>query len=282
MKKILLQTTIPYTKDDWSIARFSLLAEYLAGLTENGARLFQVTARDRDNAHGDDSVLSQLDNSDFDQLWLFGVDVGDGLGAGDCESIGRFRTRGGGVLTTRDHQDLGISFCTLGGVGAAHHFHSKNPPDEARCAIDDTESANITWPNYHSGRNGDYQQISVPGAIHPILRNDKNPSGHIERLPAHPHEGDISVPPGENARVIATGKSTLTGREFNLAVAFERNGTNGRAVADSSFHHFLDFNLDPSRGAPSFVSEKPGDTLVHDPQAQTDTHAYYRNLATWL
>ena len=30
MKKILLQTTIPYTKDDWSIERFSILADILS------------------------------------------------------------------------------------------------------------------------------------------------------------------------------------------------------------------------------------------------------------
>ena len=32
--RILLQTTIPPTEDDWSIARFGLLTEYLAGLRD--------------------------------------------------------------------------------------------------------------------------------------------------------------------------------------------------------------------------------------------------------
>jgi len=41
---------------------------------------------------------------------------------------------------------------------------------------------------------------------------------------------------------------------INIAIAFERKGT-GRAVVDSSFHHFVDYNLDPSTGCPSFVTE---------------------------
>src|ERR1700761_4971890 len=120
--KILLQTTIPFTEDDWHIGRFSLLAEHLASLPG-----IEVTARDRDPPGAPDSVLSRLDTSDFDQLWLFAVDVGDGLTTEDCAAISRFRHRGGGLMVTRDHMDLGSSVCTLGGVGDAHFFHSKNP-----------------------------------------------------------------------------------------------------------------------------------------------------------
>ena len=37
------------------------------------------------------SVLSTIDRSDFDELWLFAVDVGDGLTPEDCAAISRFR-----------------------------------------------------------------------------------------------------------------------------------------------------------------------------------------------
>src|SRR2546430_7032916 len=138
--RILLQTTIPYAADDWHIGRFALLHEHLAGLRdEAGRKLCTVTARDRAAREaGDDPILSQLDETDFDELWLFAVDTGDGLTPNDCAGITRFRQRGGGLLVTRDHQDLGSSVCTLGGVGAAHFFHTRNPdPDPARCARDD-------------------------------------------------------------------------------------------------------------------------------------------------
>ena len=283
MKKILLQTTIPYAKEDWSIERFSMLAEILSGVS-NGAKPYSVTARNRENdAEGNDLVLKRLDETNFDQLWLFGVDVGGGISAADYAGIRRFRERGGGMLTSRDHQDLGISFCALVGIGPAHHFHSKNPEiDASRLVIDDTETASITWPNYHSGSNGDYQRISVADPVHPVMRSPKNASGKIEILPAHPHEGAVSAPAEERARVIAMGKSILTGRVFNLAVAFERDGALGPAIADSSFHHFLDYNLDPGKGCPSYVTEPPGRGMLENPQALEDTKTYYANLAAWL
>src|SRR5437773_10879173 len=94
---ILLQTTIQAITDDWNINRFSLLRDYLASLTnENGEPLCKVTARDREtNTHGNDAVLSVLDTCDFDELWLFAVDTGNGLTVADCEGITRFRQSGG-------------------------------------------------------------------------------------------------------------------------------------------------------------------------------------------
>jgi hypothetical protein len=285
MKKILLQTTIEQAADDWSIERFSILADLLSETEgQQGKKLFQVTARNRENlASGDDRILRKLDEADFDQIWLFGVDVGGGLGSEDCTAIGRFRKRGGGIFTSRDHQDLGISFCNLGGVGAANHFHSRNPEaDSARLREDDTDTPTISWPNYHSGKNGDSQRVDVVSPLHPIMRNPANPSGRIEYLPAHPHEGAISVPTGEKqARVIAVGKSLKTSRPFNLTIAFDRNGS-GRAVVDSSFHHFADYNFDPRIGSPSFVNEVPGYGLMENASALEDARTYVRNIARWL
>jgi hypothetical protein len=289
--RILLQTTIPHTENDWTIERFSLLREYLSSLSDaNGDRLVEVIARNRvEIAAGDDTVLSQLDNWDLDELWLFAVDAGNGLSAKDCESITRFRQRGGGILATRDHQDLGSSICTLGGVGAAHFFHSQHlDPDESQRAPDDQKTTSISWPNYHSGSNGDYQRVTAVEPIHELVRNPSSSSGVIEFFPAHPHEGGVGVPLSErHARVIATGMSQATGRPFNLVVAFERSrdehGNNlGRAVAQSSFHHFADYNWDIDRGCPSFVEEPPGDSIKREADKLEHVKRYVRNLAFWL
>jgi len=107
----------------------------------------------------------------------------------------------------------------------------------------------------------------------------------IEYFPAHPHEGAVGIPAGETlAQVIATGVSQVTGRVFNLAVAFEATQGEkwGRAIAQSTFHHFCDYNWDARSGCPSFVSELPGDTMQTEPRALADTHAYIKNLALWL
>lgn len=294
MKKpisILLQTTIPTTEDDWSIWRFSLLRDYLASLKdEAGNKLCEVTARDRESdSDGNDPLLSTLERSNFDQVWLFALDVGEGLTEKDCEGINAFRQRGGGILTTRDHQDMGCSMCGLGDIGAVHYFNTKNPhPDESHRAIDDTYTTYISWPNYHSGRNGDYQKITPVEPIHELLYNPNSPSGFVEFFPTHPHEGAIGVPAGaKNARAIALGKSLITGRPFNLAVVIEsekdaRGNALGRAVAASSFHHFCDYNWDIDKGCPSFVDEAPGDGMKKEPRALEDIKTYVRNVVLWL
>jgi len=289
--RILLQTTIPPTEDDWNIGRFSLLHEHLNSLVDGeGNRLCEVTARNRaQNAAGDDPILSRLDNADLDELWLFAVDAGNGLSVKDCEGITRFRQRGGGIMATRDHQDLGSSLCTIGGIGAAHFFHSRNiDPDESRRAVDDQDTPSISWPNYHSGNNGDYQHVNAVEPVHELLRKEGSASGLIEFFPAHPHEGAVGVPAGEkDARVIATGVSQTTGRPFNLAVAFERardkHGNNlGRGVAEASFHHFVDYNWDIESGCPSFLLEAPGDGIKREPRKLEDIKTYVNNLAVWL
>src|SRR5882672_10757761 len=196
--RILLQTTIPSIEDDWNIGRFSLLRDQLASLKdENGETMCTVTARDREtDAAGNDVVLSALDTTDFDELWLFAVDAGDGLSVPDCQGITRFRQRGGGIFATRDHQDLGISLCTLGGIGHAHFFHSKHPePDASRHVPDDKDTSSISWPNYHSGANGDYQTIAVTFP-HELLRRNASVDDLIQFFPAHPHEGAVGLPAG--------------------------------------------------------------------------------------
>jgi hypothetical protein len=288
--RILLQTTIPEAREDWHVGRFSLLAEHLEALkSDTGEPLCRVTARNRKSETGPDPVLSALDTTDFDELWLFAVDTGHGLTLEDCQGITRFRQRGGGVLSARDHQDLGSSLCSLGEVGRAHFFHSKYPdPDESRRVRDDQDTKTISWPNYHSGSNGDYQRITCVDPIHPLLRNPNSASGAIEYFPAHPHEGGVGVPEGEDhVRVIATGMSQVTHRPFNLIVAFEHavdedGNLLGRAIAESSFHHFADYNWDTNMGCPSFVTEPPGDELREHPERLNDIKTYVRNAALWL
>lgn len=288
---ILLQTTIPAVEDDWNIGRFSLLHEHLASLKDTeGKPLYEITARNREeNAAGNDEVLSTLDTTDFDELWLFAVDTGNGLSQSDCEGITRFHQRGGGIFATRDHQDLGSSLCTLGGIGHAHFFHTRNQdPDASRHVRDDQGNQEISWPNYHSGANGDYQKVTPVEPLHELLTSAENSSGVIEYFPAHPHEGSVGVPDGsEAARVVATGVSQTTGHDFNLIVALDgktdQHGNHcGRAVAESSFHHFVDYNWDIAKGCPSFLLEPPGSEIERDPARLRDVKTYVANLARWL
>jgi hypothetical protein len=279
MARILLQTTIVDDPDDWNVERFSLLAEELRKAGH------EVMARNRENSQ-EDPVLSRLDTEEYDQLWLMAVDVGDGLGPGEASGIVRFRERGGGVLTARDHQDLGSSLRGLGSIGELNHFHTENPDSIGQ--RDDLDNLEISWPNFHSGANGNYQRAFGEEPIHELLRTTTTPSGQIEWFPAHPHEGAVVVPPKNSfARSVASGRSAVTGRTFNLAVSLEGERTSdgrlmGRVVAESTFHHFADLNWDADRGAPSFVTELPGDQIKNDPSRLMIFKNYVHNLAQWL
>ncbi|WP_006241662.1 hypothetical protein [Mycolicibacterium tusciae] len=278
MSEILLQTTITANPDDWDITRFSLLADELR------AAGHQVTARNRFSRDEDDPILSRFDKLDYDQLWLLAVDIGDGLSVAESQAIVRFRENGGGVLTARDHQDLGSCLVGLGSLGAVNHFHERNP-DPARMR-DDQDTPEISWPNYHSGANGDYQPVFAEEPVHELLRTPRTDSGRIEWFPAHPHEGAVSACV-QGATVVAGGRSTASGRRFGLAVALDGErcadgAPMGRALAASTFHHFADYNWDLDCGAPTFVTEPQGSEIKADPSRLETFKDYVRNIATWL
>lgn len=278
MSRILLQTTITENPDDWDVSRFSLLAAELRAAGHS------VVARNRAAGGVDDPVLGHLDELGFDQLWLMAVDVGTGLRVAEAGAVVRFRNNGGGVLTARDHEQLGSCLRHLGSLGAVNRFHDGNVDPETM--IDNRETPEISWPNYHSGANGDYQPVLVDGPVHPVLHTTGTRSGRIEWFPAHPHEG-LVVADVPNAAVVARGRSLATGRMFNLAVVLDGERgpdgrRSGRAVAESTFHHFADYNWDIDCGAPSFVSEPPGSQIAADPAHLLVFKDYVRNLAAWL
>jgi len=281
---ILLKTTIGPVADDWNVGRFSLLATHLRAVEDARGRLrYEVFARDRvENAAGDDRDLALAATGAYAQLWLIAADTVGALTETDVENIARFRRGGGGILLTRDHQDLGACLAKLGALGASQYFQSVNPdPDPSHRCRDDRETPAISWPNFHSGANGDLQKVTVAEPVHALM---KRPGGGIiQRLPAHPHEGAVGVPDslGGSARVVAQGRSSTTGTAFNLCVAVEE-AAQGRAVSDSSFHHFCDYNWDLHLGCPSFVNETPGFEVLTSPRALDDVHSYVENIAAWL
>jgi hypothetical protein len=282
--RILLKTTIGTVEDDWNVGRFSLLANHLRSLEGPSGRLaYDVVARDRSaDASGDDVDLTQLAHGAYDQLWLIAADQTGALTRADIENIARFRRAGGGTLITRDHQDLGACLAKLGVPGCTQFFQTANPdPDSSHRCRDDLETTSISWPNFHSGANGDLQSVHIVEPVHALMKRVSGES--IRFLPAHPHEGSVGVPQAiENmARVVAQGRSLTTGATFNLCVAVEEPGM-GRAVSDSSFHHFCDYNWNPRLGCPSFVDEPPGEGVLKRSDALDDTHRYVENIASWL
>ncbi len=213
------------------------------------------------------------------------VDVGDGLTAADAYAIRRFRENGGGVLTARDHQDLGCCLSRLGSLGVVNEFHDKSVDPSTMC--DDQDTPTISWPNYHSGANGDYQPVLAAEPVHELLRTDRTASGRIEWFPAHPHEGLVSAN-GPFATALAQGRSTATGRHFNLAVVLDgerRAGwqTDGPGDRRIDVPPFRRLQLG-SRSRGAIVRHRGARQRRSRPTRRgwTIFKDYVRNIATWL
>jgi hypothetical protein len=67
-----------------------------------------------------------------------------------------------------------------------------------------------------------------------------------------------------------------------LASLTAKDDAQGPALAESTFHHFADYNWDPGRGCPDFVTETPGKGLTMTPRAMDSVRCYVRNVALWL
>ena len=149
MTRILLQTTIVDTPDDWNVGRFSLLAEELRRAGHD------VTARNRDGGEVDPTLSRSTRSTTTSSGCSPSTPAADSRPTTRPGSCGSGQ-RGGGVVTARDHHDLGSCLRSLGSIGRVNHFHTENPEPNAR--RDDQDNPGISWPNYHSGANGDYQR----------------------------------------------------------------------------------------------------------------------------
>jgi len=119
-------------------------------------------------------------------------------------------------------------------------------------------------------RVGDLYRLRGPGALEEFRRGRDqlfrtHPQSPIEDRPEF---AGLDYFPGDPA--------------YRVDAAFEPSADGGPAIAQSTFHHFADYNWNPQRGAPSFVAEPPGDALAHSPEAQRSIERYVRNLALWL
>jgi hypothetical protein len=56
----------------------------------------------------------------------------------------------------------------------------------------------------------------------------------------------------------------------------------GQAIANSSFHHFVDYNWDIEKSCPSFVNQPPGMGMKTEPQALEDIQTYVPVIPFWI
>lgn len=280
-------------------------------------------------------VVNQINNfnfqtsvtlNDFDQVWLFGINSSaSGLPEAERTVVENYMNGGGGLFATGDHGSLGSALC--GNISRVKDMrHWAHTPAGSTDSTSEVSMIGTKRNDTNRPRSGDAtsrffdnqsdnlpQTIAVrtfgSGQPHPLLsiRTSLRPSGIIDIMPDHPHEGEckhetsftvngITIPTQIIATSFVLGGSTTNGGNAggkaltdphcfpSIAVWDGRPANAGRIVIDSTWHHFVNVNLNGvgSQG-PSFT---PNDLAGQQSGLTTADfnviRQYYMNIALWM
>jgi hypothetical protein len=264
-----------------------------------------------------DPKLNLLEN--FDEVWFFGIRDGSSLTVKERKILDTFMSgpdQGckdgvlGGVLVTGDHGDLGKGLA--GDVPRAGEMRRYPAPGSGSKDMNSTleegpdplEIFNLSdqWDDcpqkvryirFPFGSPLGFRRRVRP---HPVMCG---PDGPIDVFPDHQHEGEAVVPEvkegdkqwptkdnyQELPYVIAKGlikDPDLAGHGNEIGLVSAYNGHNvgvGRIVADSSWHHWFDFNLLGVQPHPPYAGF---DATPSGQAALKKIEAYFLNCAVWL
>lgn len=256
--------------------------------------------------------------NDFDQVWLFGIVGGGGLSADEREVVEAYMDGGGGLFATGDHGNLGSALC--GNIARVKdmRYWDHIPPGsgdlDSEVSMDGRRRNDTNRPRSGDATSMyfDNQSDEIPqtiavrtfggGTPHPLLSISKTlrPSGIIDIMPDHPHEGEckpetvftvnsVAIPTQIIATSFVLGGSTTNGGNEgktptephcfpSIAVWDGREANAGRIVVDSTWHHFVNINLNGTGSTVDLPGIQPGLTAADFNVIQR----YYMNIATWM
>lgn len=273
-------------------------------------------------------VVNQISNfnfqtsvtlTDFDQVWLFGINTGSGLPAAELTVVESYMDGGGGLFATGDHGYLGSSlsgnitrvkdmrYWADSPVGSANDVNEVSMTGKRRNDTNRPKLGDATSLYFDNQSDNIPQTIAVrtfgAGMPHPVLSISTitRPSGIIDIMPDHPHEGEvkpatsftinsITVPTQIIATSFVLGGSTTNGGSFgkaltephcfpSIAVWDGRLANVGRIVVDSTWHHFVNINLN---GVDSGGGDIPGQQPGLNPADFAVIRQYYMNISLWM
>jgi len=271
-------------------------------------------------------VVSQISNfnfqtsvslGDFDQVWLLGIGTGAGLPPAELAVVETYMDKGGGLFATGDHGYLGSALCSNIPRVKDMRYWSDTPPGSTeptnevsmsgrrRNDTNRPKAGDATSLYFDNQSDNIPQTIAVrtfgSGLPHPLLSISPTirPSGIIDIMPDHPHEGEckpqttftvngIAVPTQVIATSFVLGGSTINGGNGgkaltdphcfpSIAVWDGRLAGVGRIAVDATWHHFVNINLNGS-----------GSGIDIGPQTGLNTadfqviRQYYMNIALWI
>jgi len=259
----------------------------------------------------------------FDQIWLFGIDSSVNLDTVEVTKIESYMNGGGGVFATGDHGKLGSALCNqiprVKDMRYWDHTDSalggENPINEVSMSGKRRNDTNRPGSGQFLSSYFDNQSDNIPqniavrtfgaGLPHPLLSISTSirPSGIIDIMPDHPHEGECTQERVFNVINPTTGNTQAVSSQI-IATSFVLGGSTtafaskgqsdphcfpsisvfdgrianvGRIVVDSTWHHFVNVNL---TGVGSGLDLTPQAGLTN---SDFDViQRYYMNIATWM
>jgi hypothetical protein len=220
----------------------------------------------------------------FDQVWLFGTAngtsiPGPALSAAEISAIERYMDSGGGLFATGDHGPLGKQLCEdIPRVKDMRIWDGSGNP-EVSMTQSRRNDTNRPSPGDSYSMAFSNQQDNIPqnitvrmyddGLPHPLLSISptKRPSGVIDIMPDHPHEGECKAETSFTVTNSDTGEQhTISTQNIATSLVIGGSRTNskdptdphcfpsigvfdgrvanvGRIVVDSTWHHFVNINL---------------------------------------
>ncbi|MFB3386906.1 hypothetical protein [Flavobacterium sp. LAR06] len=259
------------------------------------------------------NFVSSVMLNNFDQVWLFGIDPGSGLPSNELAVVEAFMNNGGGLFATGDHGSLGSSLCSnIPRVKDMRHWadFGINEVGMTQPRRNDTnrpKTGDATSLYFDNQSDNIPQNISVrifgTGLPHPLLSIKKSvrPTGLIDIMPDHPHEGEckpetsftangITVSTQNIATSFVLGGSTVGGgakaltipHSFSsIAVWDGRLAKVGRIVVDSTWHHFVNVNLN-GVGSTFNGDDIPGIQSGLTTADFSVIRQYFMNIALWI
>ncbi len=298
------------------------LSEYLTTFNQLQATTwnnYRITLGHRSTSvtNSNPLVVSQINNfnfttsvslNDFDQVWLFGINSGTGLGATELNTVQTYMDNGGGLFATGDHGYLGSALCSNIQRVADMRYWSDNPIgspntiNEVSMSGQRRNDTNRPAAGDSTSLYFDNQSDNIPQTIaartfgsglpHPLLsiNSTLRASRIIDIMPDHAHEGEckpetaftvngVTIPTQIVATSFVLAGSTSGGKALtnphcfpSIAVWDGVTANVGRIVVDATWHHFVNINLNGAGTASTGLTTSDFNVI----------RQYYMNIATWM
>lgn len=257
---------------------------------------------------GEDRTISY-----YDEIWIFAIESStDALDeAIELPVLTEFMNNGGGVFATGDHASLGAALCeNIPRVKSMRRWRDGTPPQTG------TTRHDTNVPNPDFGPRFDLQADNIAQRIYPVWQTSQSvdyqphpllemPGGNVAtHLPDHPHEGICVLPDsldseeypmGVAPEMAAYGVSAGPGfsgtkpsipepKLFGVIGAYDGHQASiGRVVVDSTWHHWLNVNLNGVGDSSDGIDQKGLYDADGNPTPEyLEIQQYFQNIASWL